>query len=114
MSSCTPPPAPVAPAAPAAPTEVGRYQVVVSSEGERGAVLFLLDTKEGATWIYRPPQGPAFNGFWSDIPRLNWPSHIHQQAINAMMQPPPPSTNAPARPPASGTTTPAPGTGTTP
>ncbi len=77
--------APVAPVAPA--PEVGRYQVVVTSEGERGSVLFLVDTKEGSTWIYRPPQGPLFNGFWSDIPRVTNPAETWQQAFQQLMMP---------------------------
>jgi hypothetical protein len=78
-------PAPVAPVAPA--PEVGRYQVVVTSEGERGSVLFLVDTKEGSTWIYRPPQGPLFNGFWSDIPRVTNPAETWQQAFQQLVMP---------------------------
>jgi hypothetical protein len=76
--------------------EVGRYQMVVTTEGERGSVLFLLDTKEGATWIYRPPQGPVFNGFWSDIPRVTNPPETWQQAFQQLMTPRPAGTNAPA------------------
>ena len=95
-------PATPATAAPTvAPTEVGRYQVIVTQEGERGSVLFLVDTKEGSTWIYRPPQGPLFNGFWSDIPRVTNPAETWQQAFQQMMTRP-----AAAAPPA-GTAAPA-------
>ncbi|MCG3147384.1 MAG: hypothetical protein PCFJNLEI_00823 [Verrucomicrobiae bacterium] len=81
----SPAPAPVAPPQAAHP-EIGRYQIVVSNEGDRGAVLFLLDTRDGGTWIYRPPQPPAFNGFWSDIPRLTYPPETWQQVFQAMVQ----------------------------
>jgi hypothetical protein len=80
--SCSQPAPVVAPS-----PEVGRYQVVVTSEGERGSVLFLVDTKEGSTWIYRPPQGPLFNGFWSDIPRVTNPAETWQQAFQQLMAP---------------------------
>lgn len=73
-------------APPAAPSEVGRFQVVVATEGERGAVLILVDTKEGETWVYRPPQGQAVNGFWSDIPRLTYPPEFWRRVFT---QPPP-------------------------
>jgi hypothetical protein len=76
-------------------TEVGRYQIVVSSEGERGAILFLLDTKEGNTWIYRPPSPQLVNGFWSDIPRVTYPPNYWQSAFTQLLQNP---TNAPAKP----------------
>jgi hypothetical protein len=101
--------APVAPPAqPAGPAaEVGRYQVIVTSEGERGSVLFLVDTKEGSTWIYRPPQGPLFNGFWSDIPRVTNPAETWQQAFQQMM-----ASHAVATPSA-GTTSSAGATGST-
>jgi hypothetical protein len=68
---------------------VGRFQVILASEGDRGAVLFLLDSKDGSTWIYRPPQGPAINGFWSDIPRITYPPEFWQRAFTSMAQPPP-------------------------
>ena len=93
LTSCTQPPAP----APAPASEVGRFQIVVSSEGDRGAVLFLVDTKDGATWIFRPPQGPAINGFWSDIPRVTYPPEFWQRAFQMLAQPPQ-GTNSPATP----------------
>ena len=111
-SSCTPP-SQSQPAAPAAqPTEIGRYQVSVVNEGDRGTFVLLVDTKEGATWIYRPPQAPAINGFWSDIPRLTyapdyWRTVFTQQgqsgqvappAGGALQQPPPTGTGATTQP----------------
>jgi hypothetical protein len=102
--ACQQPPPPAAAPAPAAP-EVGRYQIVVSNEGDRGAVLFLLDTRDGGTWIYRPPQPPAFNGFWSDIPRLTYPPETWQQVFQLMVQQAqqaqqqPPEPGAATRPP---------------
>jgi hypothetical protein len=93
-ASCYRPPAPAAPAASPA-NENGRFQIIVSAEGERGSVLFLIDTRDGATWIYRPPQAPAMiNGFWSDIPRVTYPPEFWQRAFALMTQPP--GTNAPA------------------
>ena len=79
---------PAAPAAQPARTENGRYQVVVGNEGTAGTVLFLLDTRDGGTWIYRPPTPgtPAFNGFWSDIPRITYPPETWQQVFSSMMQ----------------------------
>ncbi len=100
-TSCTPQAAPPA-AAPAPPAnDVQRFQVVVASEGDRGSVLFLVDTKEGSTWLYRPPQGPAVNGFWSDIPRITYPPDFWQRAFSQMAtQPGTPSgqPDAPASP----------------
>ena len=102
--SCSPS-APVALPAqpPAPPSEVGRYQVIVTQEGERGSVLFLVDTKEGSTWIYRPPQGPLFNGFWSDIPRVTNPAETWQQAFQQMMTPRTSGAPAAAPSPSTGT-----------
>ena len=78
------------------PPEVGRYQVVVTSEGDRGSVLFLVDTKEGSTWIYRPPQGNALpNGFWSDIPRVTYPPAFWENAFRQIGQQGTPSGGAP-------------------
>jgi hypothetical protein len=77
------------PAPPPAPSDIGRFQVVVTAEGERGTVLFLLDTKEGGTWIYRPPQGAVVNGYWSDIPRLTYGAEFWQRAFSQMGQPVP-------------------------
>ena len=74
--SCQQAPAPAATPAAAQPqrTDNGRYLIVVGNEGTAGTVLFLLDSRDGGTWIYRPPTPgtPAFNGFWSDIP----PDHL--------------------------------------
>ena len=91
-----PPAPPAASTTPAATSDVHRYQVVVASEGDRGSVLFLVDTKEGATWLYRPPQGPAVNGFWSDIPRITYPPDFWQRAFSQLGGQPQPGTGAPA------------------
>src|SRR5579862_1914399 len=80
-----PPAAPAATAPATAHVENGRYQIVIGNEGDRGAVLFLLDTRDGGTWIYRPPSPPAFNGFWSDIPRLTYPPETWQQVFQMMV-----------------------------
>ena len=66
--------------APPKPTEMGRLEVVVVDEGDAGGVVLLLDTAEGATWIYRPPGGPMINGHWSDIPRLTYPPELWRAA----------------------------------
>ena len=102
-TSCMRPPAPAA-ATPA--HDNGRFQIVVSSQGNTGAILFLIDTRDGATWIYRPPIGPAINGYWSDIPRLTYPPELWQRAIQMLMQGPPPASNA--APAGTGTTAPPP------
>lgn len=88
----TPPPAPQAPQLTAA--DNGRFQVVVKPEAQGNSILFLVDTRTGDTWIYRPPQPPTFNGYWSDIPRMTYPPQVWQQAFQILFQPP--STNAPA------------------
>lgn len=89
--SCQPPATPPAAQAPVvvqppAHPENGRYQVIVGNEGTAGAVLFLLDTREGGTWIYRPPTQMAFNGFWSDIPRITYPENVWKQVFENMMR----------------------------
>ena len=87
--SCQPPAAtPATPAAQAPRVDNGRYQIVIGNEGTAGTVLFLLDTRDGGTWIYRPPTPgtPAFNGFWSDIPRITYPPETWQQVFSTMMQ----------------------------
>lgn len=92
-ASCTQQ-APPAAAAPAAPTpEVSRYQVVVAPDGDRGSILFLVDSVGGQSWIYRPPQGTAINGFWSDIPRLTYSPDYWQRVFTA---PPPGATQIPS------------------
>jgi hypothetical protein len=110
-SSCTNPTQSQPAGAAAAPSEIGRYQVSVVNEGDRGTFVILVDTKEGATWIYRPPQAPAINGFWSDIPRLTyapdyWRNVFTQQggqqgappAGGALQQPAPSTGTAPPPP----------------
>ena len=88
--SCQQTPAPAAAPAAAQPqrTDNGRYLIVVGNEGTAGTVLFLLDSRDGGTWIYRPPTPgtPAFNGFWSDIPRITYPPETWQQVFSTMMQ----------------------------
>lgn len=84
--------------APGQQSENGRYQIVMGSEGNRGSVLFLLDTKDGGTWIYRPPSPPAFNGFWSDIPRLTYPPETWQQVFQQMVKQAQEQSKVPATP----------------
>ena len=85
--SCQPPAAtPAAPVAQAPRTDNGRYQIVIGNEGTAGTVLFLLDTRDGGTWIYRPPTQPAFNGFWSDIPRITYPPETWQKVFSTMVE----------------------------
>lgn len=69
-------------------TDNGRYQIVIGNEGTAGTVLFLLDSRDGGTWIYRPPTPgtPAFNGFWSDIPRITYPPETWQQVFSSMVK----------------------------
>ncbi len=87
------PPAAPAPAA-ASVADNGRFQVIVKPESQGNSVLFLVDTRTGDTWIFRPPQPPTFNGYWSDIPRMTYPPQVWQQAFQILFAPP--STNAPA------------------
>jgi hypothetical protein len=72
----------------------GRFQIVVANESDRGAVLFLLDTRSGETSIYRAPQGPAINGYWSNIPRLTYSDDYWQRAFSQGQQSTP-NTNTP-------------------
>jgi hypothetical protein len=95
----TPPTGSVTQFAPAANGEAGRYQITVVSDGARGTVVMLLDTKEGATWIYRPPQGNAVNGFWSDIPRLTYAPEFWRNVFNQQQQPTGPAVPTPAAKP---------------
>jgi hypothetical protein len=80
-ASCTQPPQAIPPAA---ATEIGRYQVV-----QTGQALILLDSKEGRTWVWRPPigtpAGNAFNGFWTDVPRFDGVKYP-PQIMNAILQ----------------------------
>ena len=78
-------------------TGTGRFQIVVANESNNGTVLFLLDTRSGETSIYRPPQGPAINGFWSNIPRLTYSDEYWQRAFTqGQQQQPPPAATQPA------------------
>ncbi|MCX7887498.1 MAG: hypothetical protein N3B01_09640 [Verrucomicrobiae bacterium] len=94
--------------------ENGRFQVIVKPEPQGQSILFLVDTRTGDTWIYRPPQPPTFNGYWSDIPRMTYPPAGWQQAFQILFTPqtnvPPPA--APAVPPATGTGAPPAAAGT--
>jgi hypothetical protein len=79
----------------------GRFQIVVKPEAQNTSILFLVDTRTGDSWIYRPPQPPTFNGYWSDIPRMTYPPQVWQQAFQILFTPP---TNAPAPGAAGGAT----------
>jgi hypothetical protein len=74
---------------------IGRYQIVVANQGDKGTVLFLIDTRSGETSIYRPPQGPAINGFWSNIPRLTYSDEYWQRAFTQGQISPPGANNPP-------------------
>lgn len=80
----------------------GRFQIVVANESDKGAVLFLLDTRSGETSIYRPPVGGLINGFWSNIPKLTYSDDYWQRAIMQGQQSAPGANTPP------GTTQPAP------
>ena len=64
----------------------GRFQIIVANESDRGAALFLIDTRSGESWIYRTPQGPVINGFWSSIPRVTYPDEYWQRAFTQGQQ----------------------------
>ncbi|HXI84214.1 MAG TPA: hypothetical protein VNL17_09005 [Verrucomicrobiae bacterium] len=64
----------------------GRFQIVVANESDRGAALFLIDSRSGESWIYRTPQGPVINGFWSSIPRVTYPDEYWQRAFTQGQQ----------------------------
>lgn len=101
--SCAPPAQQAAPAAsaPEGPTN-GRFQIAVANDGERGATMLLLDTVSGETWFFHPPQGPLFNGFWGDVPRVTSPGETWRQAFQMLLQPQPQQQPAPAGQPATG------------
>jgi hypothetical protein len=67
-------------------SQVGRHQIVVINNASGGNVVMMLDTVEGATWIYRPPQGAAINGFWTDIPRLTYAPDYWRQVFAQVQQ----------------------------
>ena len=73
-------------------TGAGRFQIVVANQGDRGTVLFLIDTQRGDTSIYRPPIGGMINGFWSNIPKLTYSDDYWQKAITQGQQPAPATT----------------------
>jgi hypothetical protein len=64
----------------------GQFQIVVANQSDRGAALFLIDTRNGQSWIYRTPQGPIVNGFWSSIPRVTYPDDYWQRAFTQGQQ----------------------------
>jgi hypothetical protein len=74
------------PPAPPAPPPVGRYQISTVMEGERGTTVVLLDTTTGESWLYHAPQGPLYNGFWGDVPRVTSPGETWRQAFQTLMQ----------------------------
>jgi len=73
----------------------GRFQIVVANESDKGAVLLLLDTRNGETSIYRPPVGAMINGFWSNIPKLTYSDDYWQRAISQGQQSPTSATTQP-------------------
>jgi len=97
MSSCAP--SASTPATTTQPSEVGRYQVVVMTDGDRGPMLLLVDTKEGQTWLYHGAQGPAFNGFWSNIPKVQVADAYWESALRSALMPAPGSPPAAPAPP---------------
>ena len=72
----------------------GRFQIVVANQADRGAALFLIDARNGESWIYRTPQGPVINGFWSSIPRVTYPDDYWQRAFTQGQQATPGSAGA--------------------
>ena len=74
-------------AAPAAATDHGRFQVVVAPQGDRGSMVFMVDTRDGATWFFQPPQGALINGFWSNVPRLTFGDAYWEQVMRTMLTP---------------------------
>src|SRR6266852_8834959 len=72
----------------------GRFQIIVANESDRGATLLLIDTRSGESWIYRTPQGPVINGFWSSIPRVTYPDEYWQRAFTQGQQATPGTTGA--------------------
>jgi hypothetical protein len=64
----------------------GRFQIVVANESDHSTALFLIDTRSGESWIYRTPQGPVINGFWSSIPRVTYPDEYWQRAFTQGQQ----------------------------
>lgn len=100
-TSCTQQPSaqqpPASPAAPAPTTPpTGRFQVATVAEGDRGATLVLVDTTTGESWLFHPPQGPLFNGFWGDVPRVTSPGETWRAAFQTLLQPQQPAAPAPA------------------
>ena len=92
----------------------GRFQLVVAQQGDRGMVVFMVDTRDGATWFFQPPQGALINGFWSNIPRLTFGDQYWEQVMRQMLSPAQQPGVAGATGPASATSTGRTTTATTP
>ena len=65
----------------------GRYQLVTAQMGERGTMVFMVDTRDGGTWYFQPPQGALINGFWSNVPRLTFGDQYWEQVMRQMLTP---------------------------
>jgi hypothetical protein len=77
-----PPPPPPAPPSPS----IGRYQIFTATRPEHEPTCILLDTTSGETWLYHVPQGPLYNGFWGDVPRVTTPGETWRQAFQTLIQ----------------------------
>jgi hypothetical protein len=64
----------------------GRFQLVVA-QIEGRAMVFMLDTRDGATWYFQAPQGALINGFWSNIPTLKLEDQYWEQVMRQMLTP---------------------------
>ena len=99
QSQISPPSIPSSPQPTSGGSNVGRFQIVVVGTSNQTSMVMMLDTAEGASWIYRMPQGNAVNGFWSDIPRLTYDPEFWRQVFAQQQQSPAAPTNAPANRP---------------
>ena len=50
-------------------------------------MVFMLDTRDGGTWFFQPPQGALINGFWSNVPRLTFGDQYWEQVMRQMLTP---------------------------
>jgi hypothetical protein len=50
-------------------------------------MVFMVDTRDGATWFFQPPQGALINGFWSNVPRLTFGDAYWEQVMRTMLTP---------------------------
>jgi hypothetical protein len=64
----------------------GRFQLV-TAQVEGRVMVFMLDTRDGATWYFQPPQGALINGFWSNIPTLKLEDQYWEQVMRQMLTP---------------------------